>query len=161
MFGSMKKGVNAYVNVGVETGVLAASPHQLILMLFEGAEASLRSAMLQMKAGDIPAKGRAISKAIDIIQNGLRASLDKKAGGAIAENLDALYEYMGTRLLQANLNNSPEMIQEVLGLLGELHGAWKAIAPAANPAQAVAAPRAQAASPYDALAPRTSSFVSA
>ncbi len=52
-----------------------------------------------------PEKGKSISKAIQIIDNGLRASLDKKAGGEIAEGLDALYEYMGARLLTANLNN--------------------------------------------------------
>lgn len=131
MFGSMKSGANAYMKVGVETGVIAASPHRLIVMLFEGAETALRSAIAQMSAGDVPGKGRSISKAIDIIDNGLRASLDKSNGGEIAENLAALYEYMTTRLLQANLQNSPEILREVLKLLGELKGAWEAIAPVA------------------------------
>lgn len=162
MFGSMKKGPGAYATVGMETGVMSASPHQLILMLFDGAEAALRAGLQQMLAGDIPAKGRSISKGIDIIQNGLRASLDKNAGGELATNLEALYDYMIERLLQANLHNDPERIHEVLRLLGELHGAWKSIAqPApANPAPAAAA-HVPAASPYDAPVPRNPAFVSA
>lgn len=155
MFGSMKKGASAYASVGIETGVMSASPHQLILMLFEGAETTLRSALQQMQAGDVPGKGRAISRGIDIIQNGLRASLDAKAGGEIAANLNSLYVYMIERLLQANLHNDQERIHEVLRLLGELHGAWKAIAPvAANEPSAGADGR-------PALAPNPTSFVSA
>jgi flagellar protein FliS len=138
MFGSMKNGANAYAKVGVETGVMAANPHKLIVMLFEGAETAVRLARQQMANGDVPAKGRSISKAINIIDNGLRASLDKKAGGEIAANLESLYEYMVGRLVLANLHNSPEMLQEVLQLLGELRGAWEAIAPG-TPAMAPAA----------------------
>lgn len=162
MFGSMKNGANAYAKVGVETGVLAASPHRLIVMLFEGAETALRMALAQMAAGDIPGKGRSISKAINIIDNGLRASLDTKAGGEIATNLESLYEYMNNRLLQANLNNSADMVQEIMKLLGELKSAWEAIAPspAAPGVQGAAAARPQS-GPYDALGPRTAAFVSA
>ena len=127
MFGSKQSGVNAYAKVGIETGVISASPHKLIVMLFDGALVSVNAAIMHMKAGDIPAKGAAISKAIMIIDSGLRASLDKKAGGDIAEGLDALYEYMGSRLLQANLKNQVDILEEVQRLLGELRGAWNAI----------------------------------
>jgi flagellar protein FliS len=137
MFGTNRKGVSAYASVGVETGVAAASPHQLIVMLFDGACVAIRSAMMHMQNGDIPAKGAAISKAITIIENGLRASLDKKTGGDIATNLDALYEYMGHRLLQANLENNSEMLEEVRKLLADLRETWIAITPQAEqqPAQ--------------------------
>jgi flagellar protein FliS len=133
MFGSMKSGANAYAKVGVETGVMAASPHALIVMLFEGAMVAVGTALRQMEAGDIAGKGKSISKAIAIIDNGLRASLDHNAGGEIASNLDALYEYLSGRLLQANRDNQPAMLDEVHRLLGELRGAWEAIgtAPAA------------------------------
>ncbi len=132
MFGSKQSGVSAYAKVGIETGVISASPHKLIVMLFDGAMVSVTSAITHMKAGDIAAKGAAISKAIMIIDSGLRASLDKKAGGEIAEGLDALYEYMGSRLLQANLRNQVEILEEVQRLLGELRGAWNAIGAEAN-----------------------------
>lgn len=162
MFGSTQSGARAYATVGVETGVAAADPHKLIVMLFEGALVAVASASQHMQAGDIPKKGAAISKAISIIDNGLRASLDKKVGGEIAQNLDALYEYMSNRLLMANLQNQPALLDEVYQLLKSLKSAWESIAPNANQANTQAA--AQAPSPatgYDSLAPNTSRLVKA
>jgi flagellar protein FliS len=160
MFGSSKKGAAAYSHVGVETGVMSASPHKLIVMLFQGAEAALQRALHLMAAGDVPGKGRAISNAIDIIQNGMRASLDQKAGGEIAANLDALYEYMVRRLLEANLNNSQDHIREVQALLGDLRSAWEQIGPAdAQPAAAPVAPPQHNVAADDGLSPRSSYFV--
>ena len=124
MFGTMKRGVNAYANVGLETGIASASPHALIVMLYDGALVALLSAKTNIAAGNIAAKGSAISKAISIIDNGLRASLDKTAGGEIAANLDALYDYMSRRLLHANLQNDVSIIDEVHNLLADLRGAW-------------------------------------
>lgn len=140
MFGSSKPGVNAYAKVGVETGVTSASPHQLIVMLFDGALRAIGAAINHMKAGQIAPKGEQISKAILIIDSGLRAALDKKAGGEIAEGLDALYEYMGTRLLQANLKNDVTILEEVQRLLSDLRTTWNAIeaAPPSAPQRAPA-----------------------
>jgi flagellar protein FliS len=135
MFGSAHRGASAYATVGVETGVVAASPHKLIVMLFEGALASLALALQHLKSEkiNIEAKGAAISKAIDIIESGLRASLDLNVGGEIAANLDNLYVYMGNRLLIANLKNDPNAIEEVRRLLSELKSAWEAIEQAPAP----------------------------
>lgn len=143
MFGTMKSGVNAYAKVGLETGVVSASPHKLIVMLFDGALVAVSTALMHMKAGNIPEKGIAISKAILIIDSGLRASLDKKVGGDIAEGLDALYEYMGARLLLANLKNQVDILEEVQRLLSDLRGAWNAIGGTPIPPSAAldAAPR--------------------
>ncbi len=148
MFGTRQNGVNAYAKVGIETGVTSASPHKLIVMLFDGALVSVATAITNMKAGKISEKGKAISKAIMIIDSGLRASLDKKVGGEIAEGLDALYEYMASRLLEANLKNQVDILEEVHKLLSDLRAAWNAIgdSPAAKAGQAdtstTAAPRA-------------------
>ena len=127
MFGSMQRGVNAYAKVGLETSVISASPHKLIVMLYDGALAAIKSAASHMAAGNIPEKGAAISKALDIINNGLRASLDKKAGGEIASNLESLYVYMSHRLLTANLENKLSMLDEVQSLLADLRDAWTQI----------------------------------
>ncbi|AXA94388.1 flagellar export chaperone FliS [Massilia sp. YMA4] len=127
MFGSPQRGVNAYAKVGLETGIAAASPHKLIVMLYDGAIVAILNGITQMKAGNIEEKGKAISKAIQIIDNGLRASLDREVGGEIARNLDALYEYMSGRLLTANLQNDPAMLEEVRGLLADLRDTWKQI----------------------------------
>ncbi|WP_426176485.1 flagellar export chaperone FliS [Massilia sp. TWR1-2-2] len=155
MFGTSQRGANSYAKVGLETGVVASSPHQLIVMLFEGALVAVRAGHAHMKAGEIQKKGMAISKAILIIENGLRASLDKQAGGQIAESLDSLYDYMGRRLLMANVSNKPEILEEVQTLLLDLKGAWDAIGAAAKPAAAAIEPPRAA---YDSLAPRTASF---
>lgn len=132
---------SAYAQVGVETGVSAATPHKLILMLYDGAIMTLGSATRHMSEGNIPAKGQDISKAIEIIANGLRVSLNLEAGGDLAERLYALYDYMTIRLLHANLHNDLAAIEEVTHLLGELRSAWEEIA--ADPA-VVSANRAAA-----------------
>jgi len=149
MFGSMQRGVNAYAKVGLETGVSAASPHKLIVMLYDGALVSILNAIANLKSGNVAAKGAAISKAINIVDNGLRAALDKKVGGEIAQNLDALYEYISARLLKANLDNDPAILDEAHALLTDLRDAWNAIDPQAGQAApaAAAAPTAQLRTP--------------
>lgn len=120
--------VRAYANVGLETGVNSAHPHRLIAMLFEGALLALARARQSMMAKDIATRGSAISKAIQIIEEGLKASLVDN-GGDLASNLHALYEYMGRRLLFASLKNDLGAVNEVSRLLTELKDAWNAIDP--------------------------------
>lgn len=136
MFGSSARGVNAYVKVGLETSVMSASPHKLIVLLYDGALVAVKNAAQHMSRGQIADKGKAVSKALDILNNGLRACLDKETGGAIAANLDALYAYMSERLLMANLQNRIDYLQEVQSLLTDLRDAWNQIdeAPVAAPA---------------------------
>ncbi|MCX7250484.1 MAG: flagellar export chaperone FliS [Burkholderiales bacterium] len=131
MFGSNRSAAKAYARVGLETGVTAASPHKLIAMLFEGAMIAILRAQNHMQAGQIVEKGQAISKAISIIDSGLHASLNLKAGGEVAENLDALYGYMTQQLAQAHLKNDLALLQEVHSLLSQLKSAWDAIDPQA------------------------------
>jgi flagellar protein FliS len=157
MFGSSTSGAHAYAKVGMETGVVAASPHRLIVMLFDGAIIATRTALKEMQATNIAAKGQAISKAISIIDCGLRASLDKSVGGEIASNLDALYEYMSHQLLLANLNNDTARLEEVIKLLSDLKEAWCSIDETQEDAQP--APAARPA--YDPLAPNISTLVKA
>lgn len=127
MYTNSRSAAHAYANVGLETGVVAASPHQLIIMLYEGAELAVRMAIRHMAEGDLGKKSAAISKASAIILDGLRAALDPDQGGDIAQQLDALYDYMNKRLMLAHLNNQTAPLEEVLGLLRELHAAWQQI----------------------------------
>lgn len=127
LFGSTSSGINSYQRVGVESRVASADPHKLILMLFEGARQALDCSRLYMQHNKIAAKGEMISKAIMIIDHGLRASLDKVSGGELAHRLDQLYDYMTRRLLIANLQNDVAIIDEISQLLGELHEAWESI----------------------------------
>lgn len=97
--------IKAYAKTGVESSVAAADPHKLISMLYQGALLAIANAKNGIMRKDIPAKCKAISHAIAIIDEGLYASLDKKAGGDLAQNLASLYEYMSMRLITANLKN--------------------------------------------------------
>lgn len=128
MFGLMSNPAAAYRKAGLETQVDTASPHQIVIMLYEGALSAINTASLHMQAKRTKPKGDAISHAISIIDGGLRACLDYKAGGILAERLGALYEYMCNRLLHANLRNDQAALDEVAGLLKELKGAWEEIA---------------------------------
>ena len=103
----------AYRRVGVETGVDAATPHQLVTMLFDG-------------FGDAIAQARAAR----IVDEGLKASLDVRAGGKLGEDLLALYGYVAMRLTQANLNNDAAALDECQTLLEPVRSAWAAIGPA-------------------------------
>ncbi len=127
MYFAMNNAVSAYQRIGVETGVESADPHKLILMLFEGAQEALAKARMHIQHNEIAEKGQMISKAIMIIDHGLKASLDMNAGGDLAIKLQALYDYMTHRLLVANIQNNTEIVNEVNMLLSELHGAWKEI----------------------------------
>lgn len=118
--------MNKYAQVGNQSTAAFANPHRLIQMLMEGALEKISKAKGFMQNGDIAKKGEHISWAISIIE-GLRVSLDHSQGGQISENLESLYIYMNSRLTQANLNNSVEMLDEVTGLLVDIKSGWDAI----------------------------------
>ncbi|MBB2495889.1 flagellar export chaperone FliS [Aquipseudomonas ullengensis] len=115
-----------YQTVNTQAQLADASPHRLIQMLMEGGLSRLAQAKGAMLHGQISVKGELIGKAIAII-GGLRESLDQKQGGEIATNLDSLYEYMVSRLSEANLNNDAVMIDEVTDLLRNVKSGWDAI----------------------------------
>lgn len=119
----------AYAKVGVESHVTNADPHQLILMLFDGALLAINSAAIAMERGDVEARVKNISKAIEIITMGLKTSLDPQ-GGELADRLGALYDYMCSRLLHANAFSTDAPLIEVSGLLRDLRDAWSQIASA-------------------------------
>lgn len=118
--------IGEYSQVGVSSGVEQASPHRLILMLMDGAIEKVAMAKGFMEREEVALKGSHISWAISIIE-GLRASLDKNAGGEIADNLDDLYDYMIRRLIRSNAENNMDMLDEVLSLLRSVKGAWDEI----------------------------------
>ncbi|MDN0124150.1 flagellar export chaperone FliS [Yersinia aleksiciae] len=130
-----QSGAQAYQKVGLESGVMNASPHQLIMMLFDGAQSALIRAKILINQGETATKGVALSKAINIINNGLSAGLNMEKGGELAENLSALYDYMSRRLLHANLHNDEQAINEVLALLDNIADAWRQIGPNYQPNQ--------------------------
>jgi flagellar protein FliS len=138
MFGMSRSPTAAYTQVSTDIAVETADPHRLIQMLFDGARVSISMARIHMMQNEIAEKGTAISRAIDIINNGLLVSLDIENGGELAERLAALYEYISQRLLWANLKNNVAALDEANQLLGELQSAWAIIAPSPEPQAAAA-----------------------
>ena len=126
----LQKPTAAYQQVSVGIAAETTDPHKLIMLLFDGAKAAMMQARAHMQQNQIAEKGVAISKAIDIVTNGLGASLDKEKGGDLAERLAALYEYISLRLLWANMKNDVAALDEAANLLGELQSAWAQINPA-------------------------------
>jgi len=118
-----------YASVGVETGVSAASPHQLVAMLFAGFVDAVAQAKGALQSGQVDLKCKAIGRAARIVDEGLKASLDTGAGGTLAADLADLYAYITLRLTQANLRNDGAALDECLALMQPLRQAWASIAP--------------------------------
>ena len=119
------KGTQAYAQIGVESAVMSASQQQLVTMLFDGVLSALVRARLFMQDNNQQGKGVSLSKAINIIENGLRVSLDEESNDELTQNLIALYSYMVRRLLQANLRNDVSAVEEVEALMRNGGDAWK------------------------------------
>jgi len=135
-------GVKAYQRVGVDTGVDGSDPHALVLMLFDGALEAIKHAQGHLAAGRVLEKGQALGKAARIVEEGLKASLDREAGGALAQQLAGLYDYATLRLLQANLRNDAKALAEVTKLLADLRDTWARIGKNSTPAAPAGAPDA-------------------
>lgn len=119
------KGTCAYAQIGVESAVMSASQQQLVTMLFDGVLSALVRARLFMQDNNQQGKGVSLSKAINIIENGLRVSLDEESKDELTQNLIALYSYMVRRLLQANLRNDVSAVEEVEALMRNIADARK------------------------------------
>jgi len=110
-----------------ENAVTTQTKGRIVVMLYEGAIKFLKLAIQEIEAKNPEAKGKYISKTLDILFE-LNTVLDMEAGGEIATNLRSLYMFMGRHLTQANIKQDVGKIQEVIKLLEELNQSWKAIA---------------------------------
>ena len=128
MFQTMSNASAAYTKIGRDMGVETANPHKLVLMLYDGAILALALAGSHLDNGDKKTMSEEIVRASNIIAQGLRDSIDAKAGGELAERLAALYDYMNVRLQFANIKGDKKIIEEVSALLQELRAAWEEIA---------------------------------
>lgn len=121
------RSASAYRTLSIETGVPDASPHRLIEMLLDGAVESVARARAALGRRDLAARSLAITRALRIVDEGLKASLDP-AGGSIATNLGQLYGYITIRLSEANHSGDDALLAEVEQLLATVRGAWQGIA---------------------------------
>lgn len=119
----------AYRQVSVETSIGSASPYRLVDMLFDGYMEALAQARGAMQLKQIEAKGKAISRAARIVDEGLKAGLNLTDGGNLAADLRDLYEYVSMRLVLANVRNDENILDECVRLIEPLRQAWKDIRP--------------------------------
>lgn len=126
MYGSNRNYAEQYRKVGVSTRVVDADPHKLVAMLLEGANERMRRAEAFLAQGNQAMKGKAIGEACAIVGH-LNGSLDHEAGGEIAGNLSALYDFVIQRLTEANLNNDANALRESLAVMIDIEAAWNAI----------------------------------
>lgn len=111
-------------DVYLENLVMAASPLELIRMLYLKAIETVQSARRHLAAGDIAGRSKAISHAIAIVAE-LNASLNHSVEGNISRELEALYTYIRQRLTEANLRQQEPPLAEVQSLLTTLAEAWQ------------------------------------
>jgi flagellar protein FliS len=126
-FAARGQRANLYAKVGLETDVQSASPHRLVAMLFDGVFEAMNQATVAIQTGNTELKGRSLTRAVRILDEGLRASLNLSAG-PLASDLRELYGYICTRLTQANVRSDLAAIAECQRLLTPVREAWTAIA---------------------------------
>jgi len=80
-----------------------------------------------MQRGDMQAKGVHLGQAVQIVGEGLKASLNREQGGELAQNLNALYDYCMRQLTLANLHNDVKPVDEVIALIEPVARGWKEI----------------------------------
>jgi flagellar secretion chaperone FliS len=140
-----KSGVAAYNSVSAHGGVAGADPHGLVQLLMDAAVERLVSARGCIERGEAGRKAKLLHSCVILIGE-LRGSLNLDRGGALAENLRNLYDYMVRQLLLANSGrDAGRRVGEVLGLLNEIRSAWVAIGPEVRQARPAAESGAESA----------------
>jgi flagellar secretion chaperone FliS len=146
----------AYQTVSVHGGIADADPHRMIQMLLDAAAERMATARGCIERGEIARKARLLHSCVTIIAE-LRGSLNMAEGGALAQNLSDLYDYMIRRLLLANISSDAKIVAEVAALLEEVRGAWIAIGPEVRKSATQSVPAAM----FGAGAPAAASLPSA
>ena len=122
----MSDSYDAYRSVDLHARANAASPYQLVLVLFDGLLDELDRARGHIQARRYELKGRSLEKAMNILK-ALDGALDHQQGGEVVENLAQLYQYCIARLCEVSASLSIEGLDEVLFLLRELRQGWESL----------------------------------
>ena len=123
---SLGDGYDSYRSVDLEARAAAASPYELVLVLFDGLLDELERARGHIEAKRYQQKGQSLEKCLNIL-NGLNGALDDEGGGELVQNLSRLYEYCIYRLSDVSVTLSLEGLDEVVGLLGVLREGWEGV----------------------------------
>lgn len=127
----MSKSMQTYNTVAAGENL---TPYQAVELLLDGALESISKAIIAQQNNNIPDRGDAVGTTLTIIGL-LQDSLDKSLGGELAENLDALYDYMTRRLAGVAVDKTPRSLEEVQSIVLQLRDGWAQIDPAQEPKQ--------------------------
>lgn len=122
------KGIQAYRKDSLKSDLAGADPHRIIQLLMQGALDRLALAKGCIERRDLEEKAKVLTRAIEII-NALKDALDRSYNPELADNLDALYDYMTFRITEASSKLDNSIIDEVMGLILQIKGAWDQISP--------------------------------
>lgn len=120
---------DSYRSVDLEARAAAASPYELVLMLFDGLLDELARARGHIEAKRYQQKGQSLEKCLNIL-NGLNGALDYEGGGEVVQGLARLYDYCIYRLSEVSVSLSLEGLDEVTNLLGVLREGWEGVSAA-------------------------------
>ncbi|UTV98769.1 flagellar export chaperone FliS [Marinomonas rhizomae] len=121
-----KKGIQAYKKDSIKSDLASADPHRVIQLLMQGALERLALGKGCMERADWAGKAAAFTRAIEII-NALRDALDRDVNPELVDNLDGLYDYMIMRINEASVSKDCAVIDQVIGLILQIKGAWDQI----------------------------------
>jgi flagellar protein FliS len=119
----MSRGAEVYRRTNVHT----RSPLELVVMLYDGALQSLADARAAIARKDIAERANAVSKALAILTE-LQGTLNMKDGGSLAEELDRLYAYSISRLVDVTTKRDAKAIEDIVRVLTPLRDGWAQIA---------------------------------
>lgn len=115
-----------YNEIELSSDVMTASSHRLIFLLLEKCLHHIKTAKVRLEKRDVAGKGKAISSAMDILDY-LRICLNfrDKEALEISSQLDAIYAYLESILLRANIENETSLLDEAYKLLSTIKSAWE------------------------------------
>ena len=108
------------------------TPYQAVELLLDGALECISKALIAQQENNVAQRGEAVGTTLTILGL-LQDSLDKSLGGELAENLDALYDYMTRRLASVAVDNTAHSLEEVQSIVLQLREGWSQIDPAQEP----------------------------
>lgn len=123
------KGIQAYRKESIKSDLASADPHRIIQLLMQGALEKLALGKGCIDRSDLAGKAEALTRAVEII-NALRDALDRDANPELVDNLESLYDYMVVRITEASVKKDTSILEQVMGLILQIKGAWDQISTA-------------------------------
>jgi flagellar protein FliS len=126
LFMYKSKGIQAYRKDSIKSDLASADPHRVIQLLMQGALEKLALGKGCIERSDWEGKAAALTRASEII-NALRDALDRDVNPELVDNLESLYEYMIVRITEASIAKDTSILDQVMGLILQIKGAWDQI----------------------------------